>query len=207
MKSSAVAPSSAPGETEGVSRTLKRWLLASLVAAIDLPFMASATTDAQSDHATTVAIRLWQSIEDPASLAISVRPEGGVWADLGTVPLEVPRRTDSRRYRYGDIALAGIELRVWQGAARAAHFVSARREGGLWADLDTVAIDLRSGNDSRSYRYGDITVALPSPGPDRALLVDAGGEHSCALRASGEVSAGAIAPAARPRSRRASIAR
>ena len=157
---------------------MKRWLLASLVAAIALPFMATVTTDAQSDHSTTVDIRLWQSIEDPRDLAISVRPEGGLWSDLGTVPLDLPRGPTSRGYRFGDIALAGIELRVWQGAGRAAHFISARREGGLWADLDTVPIDLRSGSDSRSYRYGDITVELPSPGPERALLVRRGwGAH------------------------------
>ena len=79
-------------------------------------------------------------------------------------------------------------MRVWQATFdREIHYVSARRVGGVWDDVGTIEVELAETNPSRTWRFGDLALSLPSPGPDRALLVSAGGEHTCALLGSGEV--------------------
>ncbi|MXY36396.1 MAG: hypothetical protein F4Y54_06440 [Dehalococcoidia bacterium] len=167
---------------------MKRWLLAVLVAAVALPFVAHETTGAQPNATTPLQIVLWQDVDSPTDLALSVRPEGGLWRDLGTVPVELARVNSSRSYRYGDLVVAGVEIRVWQPASGLGrHFISARREGGDWYDVGTVPIVLTFRTDDGRYRYGNLTLSLPMPEPDRALLVAVGAEHSCALRASGEI--------------------
>ena len=60
---------------------------------------------AQSQRTADVQVRVWQRESDAASLYISARPEGGSWATLGTIPLDMAGRTDSG-FRYADIELA-----------------------------------------------------------------------------------------------------
>ena len=97
---------------------MKRWLLAVLVAAVALPLVAQQSTGAQLNGASSLQIVLWQDIDSPTELALSVRPEDGRWDDLGTVPVELARVNSSRSYRYGDLGVGGVELRVWQPASR-----------------------------------------------------------------------------------------
>ena len=167
---------------------MKRWLLAVFVAAVALPFVAQSTTGAQPSATTPLQVVLWQDVDSPTDLALSVRPEDGLWGDLGTVPVELARLNASRSYRYGDLVVAGVEIRVWQQASGGReHYISVRREGGEWDDVGTVPLALNFRSESGRYRYGNLTLSLPSPGPDRALLVAVGAEHSCALQASGGI--------------------
>ena len=52
--------------------------------------------DARWEHAHSLDVRVWQSADDPESLALSLRLEGGRWGHLGTVSLDLSRHSDSR---------------------------------------------------------------------------------------------------------------
>ena len=118
-----------------------------------------------------VEVRVWQRVSDASALYISARPEGGSWATLGTIPLDMTGRSSTGAYRYGDIALsvpregggrAVVEVRVWQRVRddRGLH-ISARPNGGSWSTLGTIPLDMSGISNSRAFRYGDITVRVP----------------------------------------------
>ncbi len=52
-----------------------------------------------------VEIRVWKATRGEQDVYISIRPEGGSWRELGTVPLPLDRKTGNGRFRYGDIRL------------------------------------------------------------------------------------------------------
>lgn len=79
--------------------------LAILALAVLAALAGAALALAQSQRSADVQVRVWQRESDPASLYISARPEGGSWATLGTIPLDMTGRTDSG-FRYADIELA-----------------------------------------------------------------------------------------------------
>ncbi|MCY4393422.1 MAG: hypothetical protein OXE43_15470 [Chloroflexi bacterium] len=57
--------------------------------------------------AARVEVRIWQDTRNRERVFISARPAGGSWAMLGTIPLSLDDGlSSSRRFRYGDIALA-----------------------------------------------------------------------------------------------------
>ena len=59
-----------------------------------------------------------------------------------------------------------IELRVWESASDPArNFVSARAEGGSWADLGTVPVTMDGVSASGAYRYGDLTLPVAHDEP------------------------------------------
>ena len=174
---------------------MRRGILAGLAVAITLSTLVNFTTDAQSDRTTDVDVRVWQRIADAADLAISVRPEGRAWADLGTVSLDLRGLSDSERYRYADTTTEGVEVRVWQGVSNLRSlYISARPVGGSWEDLGTIPLEMGGRSDSGRWRYGDITVAVPVPSPQEAtedpgavLVVSVGEFHTCALWESGRL--------------------
>ena len=120
----------------------------------------------------------------------------------GDISLDVPLGTSGS---------TTVEVRVWQDVEDSSRiYVSARPAGGDWRVLGTTALPLDDGLSSTGrYRYGDLSVSvavrspvvqvpgegehsLPDVGADDAdgplvLQVTAGGEHSCALLATGEV--------------------
>ena len=77
-------------------------ILAPLAVAFALAGVALAF--AQSESTANVEVRVWQRVSDAQALYISARPEGGSWATLGTIPLDMTGRTASG-FHYGDIAL------------------------------------------------------------------------------------------------------
>ena len=124
-----------------------------------------------AQSAANVEVRVWQRVSDASALYISARPEGGSWATLGTIPLDMDGRSSTGAYRYGDIALsvpregggrAVVEVRVWQRVRddRGLH-ISARPNGGSWSTLGTIPLDMSGISNSRAFRYGDITVGVP----------------------------------------------
>ncbi len=109
-----------------------------------------------------VEVRVWQRVSNPLSIYVSARPEGGSWATLGTIPLLLDDGREGS-YRYGDITVEGVEVRVWQHVSNTSRiYISARPEGGSWDRLGTIRLLLDDGRHG-SYRYGDITVAVPLP--------------------------------------------
>ena len=126
-----------------------------------------------------VEVRVWQRVTDAESLYISARPEGGSWRTLGTIPLGRGEATAyqtsaSGRYRYSDITLAGVDVRVWQSERDARGlYISARPTGGSWRALGTIPLGRGKATAYRTsasgrYRYSDITLAVPVPASARS---------------------------------------
>ena len=76
---------------------------------------------------------------------------------------------------------ANIEVRVWEATGDAErNYISARPEGGSWRTLGTIPLNMDQENERGTFRYADITVAVPLPDPvpdlgppsPRARLVD-----------------------------------
>ena len=119
-------------------------------------------------------MRVWQRVSDDQALYISARPTGGSWRTLGTIPLgrgeaSAYRTTSNGRWRYSDITLAGVDVRVWQSKRDARGlYISARPTGGSWRALGTIplgkgAATAYQASASGRYRYSDITLAVPVP--------------------------------------------
>ncbi len=71
-----------------------------------------------------------------------------------------------------DEDVIAVEARVWQDVRDEGRvFVSARAAGGYWEDLGTVAVPLDGLSASGRYRYGDVALAVPSPGAATAVEV------------------------------------
>ena len=59
-----------------------------------------------------------------------------------------------------------VELRVWESAEDPSrNFVSARAEGGSWADLGTVPVTMDGVSASGVYRYGDLVLTVAHDEP------------------------------------------
>ena len=119
-------------------------------------------------------MRVWQRVSDDQALYISARPEGGSWRTLGTIPLgrgeaSAYRTTSNGRYRYSDITLAGVDVRVWQSERDARGlYISARPTGGSWRALGTIPLGKGEASAyqtsaSGRYRYSDIALDVPRP--------------------------------------------
>lgn len=172
-------------------------VLAALLALVTLGGVTS-TARAEGEAADAAAepvfiqMRIWQHVDDSENLWISARPKGGRWDTLGTIPFPLEQRaggySDVSKFRYADLAMAGVGLRVWQPETeRERIFVQAciascpGRVPGvrlLWRPLGMNPLPLDDGHSTNGrYRYGDLTVVVPrNPG----LLADR--EHLLALR-------------------------
>ena len=139
-----------------------------LALAVAVVALVAVGVDAQSGATANVEVRVWQRVGDARSLYISARPEGGSWRTLGTIPLgrgeaSAYRTGADGRFRYSDITIAGVDVRVWQRTGNARSlYISARPRGGSWSTLGTIPLDM-SGR-SGAFRYGDIAVRVPLPG-------------------------------------------
>ena len=139
-----------------------------LALAVAVVALGVAGVMAQSGNTANVEVRVWQRLSDARALYISARPEGGSWRTLGTIPLgrgeaSAYQTGADGRFRYSDITIAGVDVRVWQRTSNARSlYISARPRGGSWSTLGTIPLDM-SGR-SGAFRYGDITVRVPLPG-------------------------------------------
>ena len=81
-----------------------RTIVLAVTAMIGVAIIAVVT--AQDGSTANVEVRVWQSTSDAESLYISARPEGGSWATLGTIPLDMSGLNSRGTFRYGDITVA-----------------------------------------------------------------------------------------------------
>ena len=133
-----------------------------------------------------VELRVWQRVSNPLEVYLSARVRGGAWGRTELLPMD--QANASGAFRYSDRAVddeaARVELRVWQRVSDPLQvYLSARVLGGPWGRTEQVPMDQT--NTRGTFRYGDRSVTLATRGP--VLEVAAGGEHSCALLATGEV--------------------
>ena len=62
---------------------------------------------AEATRTVNVEVRVWQDVDDAGAFWLSARPDGGSWADLGTIPVPLDDGlSGTGRYRYGDVTLA-----------------------------------------------------------------------------------------------------
>lgn len=99
---------------------VKHWIIVALAGALTLSLVTVLAQEPPPEQPTpeptttaNVEVRVWQSTRDALSLYISARPEGGSWATLGTIPLDMSGLNSRGTYRYGDITV-GVEM---QGVA------------------------------------------------------------------------------------------
>ena len=145
-------------------------------------FAGVGAAGAHGQHSVPVDVRVWQHVDDPLEIHISARPAGTSWDALGTIRLLLDDGlSSSRGYRFGDITVEGVEVRVWQRITNpTVIFISARPVGGDWDTLGTIRLHLDDGfSSSGNYRYGDITVTVPAPGHGDApgVVVSPGGDE------------------------------
>ena len=168
-------------------------LTAALLAAL---LMSATPAPARADSGVDTVIiemRVWQRVDNLEDVWVSARPRGGRWDTLGTIPLAEDGRAWSYgeigRHSYGDIAMAGVGVRVWQRThepdriyvqACAELCPSLRfRSTRVWRPLGRVLLPLDDGHSPGGrYRYGDIDIAVPRGSP--GLLADR--EYLLALR-------------------------
>ena len=147
---------------------MKNWIITAL--AVGLAIIGTLAVVSAQRSTTDVDIRVWESVDEPERNFVSARPEGGSWADLGTVPVYLDGLAP---YRYGDIKLVTgvgtVEIRVWERSDNPEeNFVSARVEGGSWADFGTIplgegkATPYQTTSNGR-FRYSDITLTVRGP--------------------------------------------
>ena len=105
-------------------RTVLLMAFAGAIAALLASFGIGDTALAESDDAggetVVIELRIWQNVEDAEDIWLSARPRGGRWDTLGTIPFRLDSHwaaySDSSVHHYNDLAIAGVELRVWQRA-------------------------------------------------------------------------------------------
>ncbi len=139
-----------------------RWLIAALAGAVALAAVAGAS--AQSPDATDghVEVRVWQGVADSGAIYLSARPLGGAWGEGAPAPLALDGTSDSGRWRYGDAAISGVDVRVWQRVTDDRRlWISMRRAGDSWRTVGTVPLDMSGASGSGAYRYGDLTTREP----------------------------------------------
>ena len=152
-------------------------LVLALLAGLD----AASADEGSAASPVTLELRVWQVVSLPERVYISARPEGGRWDALGTVRLHLDDGlSKSGNQRYGEITVAGVELRVWQDLRDPQRIeISARVVGGHWGALGQMPLPLDDGHTpGGGYRYGDLTIAVPAAGPGDipAVRVTPGGQ-------------------------------
>ena len=152
-------------------------LVLALLAGLDI----AAADEQSAGSAVTLAVRVWQTVSLPERVYISARPEGGDWATLGTIRLRLDDGLSKNgNQRYGEITVAGAELRVWQDVRDPLRIeISARLVGGHWGVLGNIPLPLNDGHTpGGGYRYGNITIEVPAatPGDMPAVHIAPGGE-------------------------------
>ena len=174
----------------GVRRLIAVLTAALLAAVLTTAAPAPARAD---DGADTVIIelRVWQGVDDAENLWVSARPRGGRWDTLGTIPLPEDGLAGGYDaitwHRFGDIAMAGVGLRVWQRVSEPGSIYVQACDSAcpewvrrlVWRPPGKIPLPLDDGHSPGGrYRYGDIDVAVPRDNP--GLLADR--EHLLALR-------------------------
>ena len=84
---------------------MKNAVIAALVVALGVSIAVGVI--AAASRTVNVEVRVWQDVDDAGAFWLSARPDGGSWADLGTIPVPLDDGlSGTGRYRYGDVTLA-----------------------------------------------------------------------------------------------------
>lgn len=172
---------------------LRSGALVAITALLAIAFVGPATAQAEgTGGADTVLVdlRIWQNVSDPEDIWVSARPAGGDWDELGTSPLEFEDREGNWfawfywAYRSGDVGVAGVDVTVSQDLDEPRFVYASTCSYPPSCGLMLVSLD-DGYNRSRTFRFGNITLAVPVPSEPQAedqrlLLEDR--DHLLALR-------------------------
>lgn len=84
-------------------KDIRNWIIAALLAALPLAVIGGVLAQ-QQRASTTIEGRVWQSVASPDQFHVSIRADGGSWADAGAIPVSLDGLSGSGAYRYGDFA-------------------------------------------------------------------------------------------------------
>ncbi|MYI86473.1 MAG: hypothetical protein F4081_06740 [Dehalococcoidia bacterium] len=147
------------------------------VAMVAVPGQTEAQTPPRGDT-VDVDVRVWQSVRDPWRIHVSARREGGSYGTLGTVRLLLDDGENAAgTYQFGDVAVDDVVVRVWQHVGNPhSVLVNARPVDGDWNPETRRRLSIRDGRSrDRNFRFGDITITVPTPSP--VVAISPGGEE------------------------------
>ena len=138
---------------------MKNWIIGALATALAVSVAAGVIAQ-PGGRSATVEIRVWEDVNDPERNYISVRPEGGSWRTLGTIPIPLTDGVSSSgRFRYGDIALA-VPLpdapAAPSAAATGGTAADCRTSEGVWSRYDSGRTAARDRDDVADGRNDDV---------------------------------------------------
>ncbi len=84
-------------------RDIRNWIIAALLAALPLAVLGGVLAQ-QQRVTTTVDGRVWQSVANSDRFYVSIRADGGSWADAGAIPVSLDGLSGSGSHRYGDFS-------------------------------------------------------------------------------------------------------
>ena len=151
-------------------------LLAAVATAVTAPIDAAAQQDGDAAPVEVIIdLRVWQHVDEPEDIQVSARPLGGDWGTVDRIPF--PLDNQYRVYRYGDLAVAGATLRIWQygwdaeSISVCAHRCPDPAVPTIPSPLGRIPLPLDDGHSpDGQYRYGDLIVATVPGNP--GLLAD-----------------------------------
>ena len=84
---------------------MKNAVIAALAVALGVSIAVGVI--AEASRTVNVEVSVWQDVDDAGAFWLSARPDGGSWADIGTIPVPLDDGlSGTGRYRYGDVTLA-----------------------------------------------------------------------------------------------------
>jgi hypothetical protein len=128
---------------------------------------------------TTLDVRVWQHLAVHDRIYVTALPKERSGRPRPPVRVRLDDgASDDGRYRFGVVAGAEVELRVWQHVDEPSDIrISARPTGAAFDTLGPIIVLLDDGVSSGGgYRYGQMRIVVP-PGETRVVSVSPSGDE------------------------------
>ncbi len=143
----------------------------------------SVSAQGQPDEdSATVDVRVWQHLRVSDRIYVTALPRAGSRDDRETVRVLLDDgQSRDGVYRYGVVALAAVEVRVWQRVDDPSDIrISARPMGAAIDTVGPVSLLLDDGfSTGGGYRYGQVRITVPAvaAGDTPVVAVSPGGDE------------------------------
>lgn len=125
------------------------------------------------EDSATIDVRVWQHVRVSDRIYVTVLPVGGGRDERETVRVVLEDgRSRDERFQYGAVAVAGVELRIWQRVDDSSQIrVSARLPGAAFDTIGPLSLLLDDGvSKGGGYRYGQVRIAVPAAAADDTAI-------------------------------------
>ena len=137
---------------------------------------------ADTDETVLVDLRIWQNVRDAEDIWVSARLAEGDWDELGTSQVQFDEDQGGGffwpyyQYRYGDLTVGDVVLSISQSLDKPELIYASACSYPPVCGLILVPLD-DGHNRSRTFRYGETTLAVPIPSEapaedERPLLLE-----------------------------------